>query len=217
MRPFAAKFRVPEASVGGTKLAGCPGMARIGRLPSVPDELMSDVLSTSWSIANTNRDPKLVVRATPGEFVTGCPSCHAKLVIDVLGIPADDAKQTSTLRSLIRHVTSVAAHTPLTNAAELLSSSTRRLLAVVDTEHRPIGVLASTHVIAAVKYRNRDALVRVTCLEASSEAILLPATTTIKMAANAFVRNEWEFVLVVDDGGRLLGAVLAADLLTALT
>jgi CBS-domain-containing membrane protein len=185
----------------------------MGSLPSVPDEFARDVLQTSWSIVQTNPDPTLVVRAVPGQFITGCPSCHNRLVIDV--IRSADPGSRSLLSSL-RHVTCIVQSTPLAAAAELLASSVRRMLAVVDHDRRLMGVLSPSDVLAAARDRTRDELSTLTAQAAVAPTrMVLRADTALDAAMRAFVRDDSDYALVVDEGGRVLGVLLATDVLAA--
>ena len=117
----------------------------------------------------------------------------------------------------MRHATSVLAETPLSVAAELLKSAPRRLLAVVDAEYRPLGVLTPTHVLKAVCGRTRDELSAVTSLEAStSGGSLLPGSARLESAARVLAGEDRDFSLVVDEQGKLLGALMATDILSAI-
>lgn len=194
-------------------------MARIGSLPSVPEEFRGDVVSTSWSLANTNRDPKLVVRAEPAELATQCPSCHNRLLINVVGTN-EAARQQKALDarvgSAMRHATQIADDAPLSTAAELLTASSRRVIVVVDPRHRPVGVLTSTQVLAAVKSYPRDQLSTVSALQvATSSGPLLPAHLRLDAALRVLAREDREFVLVVDSAGVLMGVLLPTDVLNA--
>lgn len=192
-------------------------MGRIGRLPSVPEEFVADVVSTSWSLAPTNPDPKLVVRAQPGELATQCPSCHSRLLIDVIGTADDAHYQRRALEapvsSAMRHATQIAEDAPLSTAAELLSLSPRRMVVVVDQRHRPLGVLTHAHVLAAIKSHSRDQLSTVSALQAASSAPLLPARARLDAALRVLAREDRDFVLVVDEAGTLMGVLLSTDVL----
>lgn len=193
-------------------------MGRIGSLPSVPEEFVGDVMSTSWSIATTNRDPKLVVRAEPGELATQCPSCHDRLLIQVIGTVNDPVYQRRALEapvsSAMHPVTQIDEDASLSTAAELVSLSPRRMVVVVDTQHRPLGVLTSNQVLAAVKKYPRDQLSTLSALEASvSSGPMLPARARLDAALRVLAREDRDFVLVVDDAGTLMGVLVSTDVL----
>lgn len=196
-------------------------MTHAQSLPLFPEECSEDVLSGSWPIPRTLRDPTLVVRAIPGQFVTGCPSCHSRLVIDIIRTagnseaPAGPSAHSS-VGSVLRHVTHVVAGTPLEAAAELLQSSARRLLAVVDSNLRPLGVLTANDVLAAAQGHTREEFAALTADRAASPArSLLTATERLDAVQRAFVRDDTDFALVVDDTGKLVGVLLATDILAA--
>lgn len=196
-------------------------MGRIGTLPSVPEELVGEVLATSWSIADTNRDPTLVVRARPGQLATACPSCRGRLLIDVVGELGEATPPNPRMlrppSAAIRYATSVAEKTPLFVAAELLTWAPRRTLVVVDSEQRPLGVVTAAHVLSTVKGRSAQELAEVTVLDAAtSGGPLLPNSSTLEAAARLLVREDRDFLIVVDEAGKLMGALLSTDILTSL-
>ncbi len=192
-------------------------MGRIGSLPSVPEEFVGDVMSTSWSLANTNRDPKLVVRAEPGQLATQCPSCHDRLLIDVVGTPSDAVYQRRALdapvSSAMRYATQIAEDASLARAAELLGFSSRRVVVVVDPQHRPLGVLTPSQVLAAVKQYPRERLSTLSALHVASSVPLLPARARLDAALRVLAREDREFALVVDDAETLMGVLLSMDVL----
>ena len=188
----------------------------------MPDEYVDDVVSTSWSLANTNRDPTIVVRARPGQLATQCPSCRARLLVDVIGDPSEDTSDAGRewlalpAADAMRHVAQVAVDAPLSAAATLLGMSPRRLVAVVDHAHHPLGVVTSTQLVAAVKNRARDELSGLTALDvATSSGPLLPARTPLRTCAQLLTREDRDFLLVVDTAGTLLGVLLSTDVLSA--
>lgn len=197
-------------------------MARIGSMPSVPDEYVEDVAATTWSIANTHRDRAVVLCVeSSGQYSLQCPCCRESMLVDVVEsalragargaqVAGDDAP----VRSILRFVTCVSATTPLAAAAALLASPGRRLVAVIDAERNPLGVVTPAHVLGAVKDRSLAELSALSALDvATSGGSLLPASTKIRVAAALFARDERDFALVVDSAGKVEGVVLATDFL----
>ena len=193
-------------------------MGRIGSLPSVPEEYVGDVMATSWALANTDRDPRIVVRAEAGELATQCPSCHDRLLIDIVGTrTAQDAAYfrdalEAPVSSAMRHATQIAEDAALSTAAELLVTAPRRMVVVVDPRHRPRGILTSAQVLAAVKQYSRDQLSTASALQAAipSEPVI-PARARLDFALRVLTREDRDFVLVVDDAGALMGALRATE------
>ena len=195
-------------------------MGRIGSMPSVPDEFVANVSATSWALTNTERDHTIVVRAEQGQLVTDCPSCRCRLVIDVVGRSNGGPRSqnhASSVGTVMRFATPVAAGTPLAAATELLADVQRRILAVVDDARRPLGVLTSAQLLFVAHSHTADELVNMTALDASSPGgALLPETTRLDVAARELEREDRDFALVVDADGTLVGVLLATDFLSVI-
>jgi len=200
-------------------------MGRIGSMPSVPDDLVHDVASTSWSLAKTGRDHSIAIDgATPGQFSAECPACTAKLLVNVTGglsmaapTGSEHQRWQMPVSRVLRYATQIAPETSLRVAAELLSWPARRVLVVVDTEARPLGVLSSVHLVEAMAGPLRADLDRARAIDvATSGGPLMPEKTTLASAARWLVRDDRDYALVVEAGGKLSGLLLAADLLSVI-
>ena len=195
-------------------------MARIGSMPSVPDEFVGEVVATNWTFANTHRDRAVVLCVeSPGQFSVECTGCGESMMVDVVetALRAGSSKverADAPVSSILRFVTCVSATTPLAAVAQLLAIPGRRLVAVVDAERQPLGVITPAHVLNAAKDRSRAELSVLSALDvATSGGSLLPRGTVIRVAAELLSRDDRDFALVVDPSGKLEGVVLAVDFL----
>jgi transcriptional regulator len=72
-----------------------------------------------------------------------------------------DGECTHAKEEVWRHMTTdpvtVPPSTPITELARMMIDAHIHRLVVVDTEHRPVGIVSSTNVLAAVAYRHHEA------------------------------------------------------------
>ena len=194
-------------------------MARIGRLPSVPDEFLEDVLSTSWSVPtepDVSISPPVSVRGQPlVRFAADCPSCERKLVFDV---PPDRRPELDrSVKRSMRRAAVTDANTPLWQVPELLLQNEARCLVVVDELRRPLGILTPTHVMRAVRTTPSADLSGWVALDAAtSGGGYFPERTSLRKAMLQLAQEDRDLAVVIDVEGRVAGILTATDVLREL-
>jgi CBS domain-containing protein len=172
-------------------------VARLNSMPTVPDDVMVDSASNTWSCpgivaARTEHsEPPGYVRAN----VTG------RTVAEIMRLPTKLSEDAS-----------------LAAAAELFASGRVRQAVVVTKENKPIGVLTPAHVLKLVNEYSCDQLGNVTAFEAAtSGGAFLSDTTSIRDAAERFATDDRDALVVVSRDGALAGILMACDLPLVIT
>jgi CBS domain-containing protein len=187
-------------------------MGRIDSMPTVPD-LMADVLTSHFSLVHRDTLPEADARAiqiSHDATMARCPACDQWLAIEM--VPAPRSLDTPILE-LLRLATTVVAETPLQKVVELLVAGSRRIIVVVDETYQPLGVVTARHVLAAVQRHHVLEVSTLTALDAAtSGGAFLPARSTLETALRRFAEDDRDFLVSVDEHGRLSGVLMACDL-----
>ncbi len=171
-------------------------MARLGSMPTIPEEYFDDVVATTWSLPT---EPKPMVPERRGGRDT-----------------LRDLDWDTPIARLVRHVTHVSSKTSLAVVREVFRRSPRtRVIAVTDENLCPLGSISPRDLVQAELVLPFD-VESVTALDAAAEVgMSLPETTSLRAAARVLLEREADFLLAVDEAGRLAGAILSTDLLLA--
>jgi predicted transcriptional regulator len=184
-------------------------VARLNSMPTVPDDVMVDGVSRSWSC--------LEIQAERTEHpAADSESRDAFTIASKMQSPTGYVRANvsgRTVAEIMRVPTKLSEGATLAGAAELFASGRIRQAVVVTKENKPIGVLTPAHVLRTVKERSSDQLGNVTVLEAAtSGGAFLCDTTSIREAAERFATDDRDALVVVARDGSLAGVLMACDL-----
>lgn len=151
----------------------------------------------------------------------------------VVRMPTVDALVAQLMR---RHVRTVTADTTVRSAAALLLEMGAKTLVVVDSEHRPVGILTLGDLLRRAGSRLRHGVAsaltgdeverqlttlfrsEVRCDELMTrEVVTVPSTARLEDALATMAKRDIKRVPVIDADGKLVGLLSRADMLRALT
>jgi CBS-domain-containing membrane protein len=187
-------------------------MGRIESMPTVP-ELVTDVLTSHFSVVHRDTLPELeprLLQVSHDATLARCPACDQWLAIEM---PAEPRSLDTPVVELLRLATTVAAETPLQRVVELLVAGSARIIVVVDETYQPLGVVTAKHVLAAVQRHHVLEVSSLTAIDAAtSGGAFLPARSTLQAALRRFAEDDRDFLVSVDEHGKLSGVLMACDL-----
>lgn len=184
-------------------------MARPSTMPTVPDDVMLDGVSRSWSCAGIEVDRNQ--RPAHASFASEDACARASHVQSPSGYVQADVSG-RTVGEVMRLPTKFPEHAPLAAAVELFADGRVRLAVVVTKQNKPLGVVTPAHVLRIVK-RSFGRLGGVTVLDAAtSSGAFLTDTTSIRDAAERFATDDLDALVVVSRDGILVGVLMACDL-----
>jgi CBS-domain-containing membrane protein len=185
-------------------------MARLSSMPTVPDDVMLDDASRSWSCPGVEAERYRHPARAHAEAADGV-AMSSDLQSPSSVVRADATGRT--VAEVMRLPTKLSEHAPLAAAADLLASGRVRLVVVVTKQDKPVGVVTPAHVMKILKECSFDRLGRITALEAAtSGGAFLADTTSIRDAAERFATEDRDALIVVSSEGTLAGVLMACDL-----
>lgn len=118
-----------------------------------------------------------------------------------------------TLGTRCQPVPTIPSDGPITSVPERFMVSGQQVLAVVDDDGRPVGIVRAADLIRTVDAHQRSSLQEMTAGDVATTCTILDAAEPVTGAAVHMAHQRQDFALVVDAGGRAVGLWTAADAL----
>jgi CBS domain-containing protein len=190
-------------------------VARLNSMPTVPDDVMVEGASNTWSCLGT------AAARTEHPTPPGSGTGDAVKMVSPMQSPTGYVRANVTGRTvaeIMRLPTKLSEDASLAAAAELFAGGRVRQAVVVTKENKPVGVLTPAHVLRLAKECSCDQLGNVTAFEAAtSGGAFLSDTTSIREAAERFATDDRDALVVVSRDGTLAGILMACDLPLVIT